>query len=205
MVELRRRKNSEPIERFKHNDDAELVQLRSRLLRWSTDNGNALRGVKPSMPETLDNRRADNWRLMLAIADLAGEDWGDKSRLAATKLEGASDTSTIGVRLLADVNRIFDEEGVDCMLSAALVERLKADEEGPWIASLTQNALATLWAAGVYKRAWFEGALGTVLPADNYSSFLEVSEQAMQACKPRWLLGNYAKIGCAPLKVHTVY
>jgi hypothetical protein len=31
-----------------------------------------LRDTKPSMPPQLQNRRADNWRLQLAIADLAG-------------------------------------------------------------------------------------------------------------------------------------
>ena len=81
------------------------------------------------MPEAFDNRRADNWRVMFAIADFAGEDWGEKARLAAGKLEGASDTSSIGVRLLADIKRIFDEDGRDCILSAALVERSRKTQK----------------------------------------------------------------------------
>ena len=51
IVELRRRKISEPIERFAHKDDAELAQLRSRLTRWAADNEDALRDAKTSMPE----------------------------------------------------------------------------------------------------------------------------------------------------------
>src|SRR5262249_28043449 len=86
LVELRRRKISEPIERFAHRDDAELAQLRSRLARWAGDSEEALSAAKTPMPERFDNRRADNWRAMLAIADLAGEDWGDKARLAASKI-----------------------------------------------------------------------------------------------------------------------
>ena len=97
IVELRRRKNSEPVERFAHKDDAELEESRRRLLRWSTDNEDALQDAEPSMPDAFDNRRADNWRVMFAVADLAGEDWGEKARFAAAKLEGASDTSSIGV------------------------------------------------------------------------------------------------------------
>jgi len=155
---LLRRKVSEPIaEKFEHKDNPELAQLRSRLLRWSIDNEDTLRGAKPSMPEAFDNRRADNWRVMLAIADLAGDDWGDKAREAATSIEGASDTTTTGVRLLTDIKRIRDENkdlaDAGCILSATLVEKLKADEEGPWIAwgegrGLTQNALATLLGGG---------------------------------------------------------
>jgi hypothetical protein len=55
IVELKRRKASEPIERFEHKDDNDLAQLRSRLLRWSTDNEDALRDAKPTMPKAFDN------------------------------------------------------------------------------------------------------------------------------------------------------
>jgi hypothetical protein len=153
IIELRRRKKDEQIERFKHIDDAELADLRSRLRRWSMDNTEALRGYAPSMPDGFENRRADNWRVQFAIADLAGVDWGDKARLAATKLEGASDVTSIGVRLLADIKRIFDEDGCDSILSATLVARLKEDAEAPWAEwnqgkGLTQNSLAVLLGGG---------------------------------------------------------
>jgi hypothetical protein len=105
------------------------------------------------MPESFDNRRADNWRVMLAIAELAGGDWGNEARHAAAKLQGASDTTSIGVRLLADIKRIFDEGTHDCILSAKLVELLKEDPEGPWAEwgrgnGLTQNSLAVLLGGG---------------------------------------------------------
>ena len=49
------------------------------------------------MPDELQNRRADNWLLQLAIADLAGLDWGDKARAAAIKIEGKADSRTLTV------------------------------------------------------------------------------------------------------------
>jgi hypothetical protein len=153
LIELRRRKSSEPIERFQHKDDAGLSELRSRLARWAADNEDVLHDAKPSMPAMFDNRRADNWRLPLAIADLAGEDWGDKARLAATMIEGAADVSTIGVRLLSDIKRIFDEDGGEVMLSSVLVAKLIENPEAPWVEwgrgkGLTQNGLATLLGGG---------------------------------------------------------
>jgi hypothetical protein len=165
IVELRRRKNSEPVERFAHKDDAELEELRRRLLRWSTDNEDALQDARPSMPDAFDNRRADNWRVMFAVADLAGEDWGEKARFAAAKLEGASDTSSIGVRLLADIKRVFDEDGRGCILSAALVEKLKEDPEQPWAEwgrgkGLTQNSLAVLLGGGGGRGRGSRGGFG---------------------------------------------
>jgi len=134
IVELRRRKKEERIQKFAHKDDNELANLRSRLLRWSIDNVSALRAAKPSMPETFDNRRADNWRIQLAIADLAGGDWGEKARLAAIKVEGSSDTRTVGVRLLAAIKTIFDqiEDGQEAIRSQELVEMLTADASSEW-------------------------------------------------------------------------
>jgi putative DNA primase/helicase len=166
FVELRRKKGSEKVERFHHEDDAELAELRSRLARWATDNKDSLRAAAPSMPAEFSNRRADNWRVLFAIADLAGEHWGDKARSAASKLERAADTSTIGVQLLGDIKRIFDEQGCDCMLSVVLVDHLKVDEEQPWAVwgkggkGLTQNSLATLLGGGGGRGRGSRGGFG---------------------------------------------
>jgi hypothetical protein len=125
--------------------------LRARLMRWSLDNAEALRNATPTMP--FQNRLEDNWWLLIAIADLCGLDWGDKARAAALAIEGASDTTSIAVRLLADIKRIFDEYGYEAILSATLVERLNADSEAPWATwskgkGLTSNSLATLLNGG---------------------------------------------------------
>jgi hypothetical protein len=165
IVELRRRKSSEPIERFAHTDDAELMELRSRLQRWAADNAGKLRDAKPAMPEGFDNRRADNWRVMFATADLAGEDWADEARLAARQIEGASDTSSTGVRLLADIKRIFEENRCDSILSAVLVERLEEDPEAPWAEwgrgkGLTPNSLAVLLGGGGGRGRGSRGGFG---------------------------------------------
>jgi putative DNA primase/helicase len=185
LVELRRRKGSEMIDRFEHKDDAELAQLRRRLLRWSMDNEEALQKVEPPMPADLDNRRADNWRLQFRISDLAGGDWGDQARAAGLRLEGKSDKRTIGARLLADVKAVFDADGGHCMHSAVLVAELVKDPERPWVEftggkPLTQTRLARLLAVyGIvtqsvrppdlktgrgYYRAQFEDAWERYLP-----------------------------------------
>src|SRR5262249_32873362 len=88
FVELRRRKKGEAVEKFKHKDDDGLADLRARLRRWSLDNVDTLLDAKPKMPDELQNRRADNWSLLLAIADLCSgvEDFADKARLAAIRI-----------------------------------------------------------------------------------------------------------------------
>jgi hypothetical protein len=151
VVELRRRKQDERIERFTHDDDPELSNLRRRLRRWSMDNADTLRDANPSMAPEFENRRGDNWRVLLAIADLAGADWGDKARVAADKLEGSSDTSTVGVRLLSAVKVVFDQldRAEDAISSDELVTKLIAEPTSEWCEwkngkGITQNQVARL-------------------------------------------------------------
>jgi putative DNA primase/helicase len=140
VIELRRRKKSEPVTKFKHEDDAELRDLRRRLRRWAMDNTEALRGCVPAMPDGFENRRADNWRVQFAIADLAGDDWGDKARVSAAKIEGGSDSRTDSGRALADTKPIFypkNEKGgaldpLERISSADLVAQLCAYSDSPW-------------------------------------------------------------------------
>ena len=107
---------------------------------WSINNEDALRDAKPSMPAELANRRADNWRVQLAIADLAGDDWGDKARLAAVKIEGKADNRTPGARALADARSIFypkddkDQplEPLERISSADLAAQLATYADSPW-------------------------------------------------------------------------
>jgi putative DNA primase/helicase len=140
FVELRRKKASEKIEQFEHKDDAGLADLRRRLLRWSMDNEDALRDAKPSMPAELANRRADNWRVQLAIADLAGDDWGDKARWAAVKIEGKADYRTAGARALADARSTLcpkddkDQplEPLERISSVDLAAQLATYADSPW-------------------------------------------------------------------------
>jgi hypothetical protein len=155
FVELRRRRKDEFIEKFAHADDSELADLRRRLRRWAIDNQDTLRDAKPTMPDELQNRRADNWKLQLAIADLCSgvEDFGEKARAAAIRIEGKADNRTIGVRLLADIRALFDADPLaHCMSSTTMVESLIKDEEKPWAEltrgkPLTQNRLAKLLGA----------------------------------------------------------
>jgi hypothetical protein len=150
FVELRRRKKDEHVDKFAHTDDTELADLRRRLRRWALDNQDALRDAKPSMPEELQNRRADNWGLQLAIADLCSgvEAFGEKARAAAVRIEGKADNKTIGVRLLADIKALFDADPLThCMHSAHIVRKLVDDPEKSWSEAfkgkpLTQNRLA---------------------------------------------------------------
>ena len=104
----------------------------SRAVRWAQDHETVLRHTKPKMPATLNGRRADNWRHIFAIADIAGGGWAEKSRAAAATLSTVDSEKVIPVMLLEDIATIFNELGDERISSEELVEQLHALETRPW-------------------------------------------------------------------------
>jgi hypothetical protein len=76
--------------------------LRSQAARWAGDNFDKLADPDPKMPN-LNDRAADNWRPLLAIADRAGGTWPKEARWAACLVSGEEQDGAIGVELLRDI------------------------------------------------------------------------------------------------------
>ena len=146
-VRLTRKPPGAHVERLRKRDAAEFRTLRSQAARWAADHGLKLIDADPSVPDTLHDRAADNWRALLAIADLAGGHWPDLARRAACELTGVEDDGALNVTLLKDVRTAFGGHAV--MKSADLVAALTADHEAPWAEynrgkPLTQRQLAKM-------------------------------------------------------------
>ena len=133
IVPMRRRAPNEVVEPFRQRRIAEDAKpLRARLIEWSLAAVVALETADPAMPPQLEDRAADIWEPLLAIADLAGEDWAKRGRDAAihvVKGRVAEDAST-GVRLLADIKVVMGDH--DRISSAALCAALNALTESGW-------------------------------------------------------------------------
>jgi hypothetical protein len=82
----------------------------------------------PDMPVKL--RAADNWRVLIAIADDLGR--GDEARRAAMTLSGGLPDENPKLLLLLDTRRVFDRLKVDRIFSKALAEALCELDDGPW-------------------------------------------------------------------------
>jgi putative DNA primase/helicase len=152
-IELKRKRPDEVAEHFRSLDDKDLQELRSQALRWSIENGESLKGVEPEMPGGFDNRLGDNYRLLFAIAEMAGGEWPEKAREAAQVLTNTVDARSVGVELLADIKAIFEAkdeaEKVVVITSAELVRELTAEADTRWSEwksgkPITQNQLARL-------------------------------------------------------------
>jgi hypothetical protein len=133
-VRLSRRKRTEVVKRFRFKEAEDgAIPLREGLEAWAASVD--LLGARPEVPEALNDRAADGWEPLVAIADAAGGDWPERAREAALTLHGAEDegAATIGVRLLADLKLAFTEPGSpDALFTAAIVAALRPLEDAPW-------------------------------------------------------------------------
>ncbi len=131
---LRRRRRDEKIERLGSNEDDRLTALRDVIANRVSSDLAALKETKPYIPEGLNDRAADNWRPLLAIAEAAGGEWPERGRRAALALSSASNDrdETEGSLLLSDIREIFAEKESDQLKSAEIVARLVQMEHRPW-------------------------------------------------------------------------
>lgn len=132
VIKMRRRAPGETVAPYRsRRDGPALDQLRARLHEWVRRHKLQLELATPPMP--IEDRAADTWEPLVAIADLAGATWPTMARHAAlmlTEAREASETQTTQARLLADCRTAFAD--ADALPTVELLRRLKDDPEGPW-------------------------------------------------------------------------
>jgi hypothetical protein len=132
VIRMRRRAAGERVAPYRvQRDRPRLDDLRQRLNQWVTAHLDVLTKAAPAMP--LEDRAADTWEPLIALADLAGGEWPACSRQAALALLADLEENSempLKVRLLADCRTAFGEAAA--LPSAVLVQRLRADDEAPW-------------------------------------------------------------------------
>ncbi len=129
---MKRRQKGERVDRLRFR--TRFDDLRRKCARFVADHADDIRTANPTTPEALNDRAADNWAPLSALADLAGGHWLETARQAALELssDGESENLGTGPQLLADIRRVFHEEGTDRLRSQDVCDRL-ADMEGtPW-------------------------------------------------------------------------
>ena len=151
-ITLKRRLASEQIARFRHDRVEHLRVLARQAARWCRDHAAAVGTADPDLPDGIFNREGDNWRPLLAIAQVIGGHWPERARRALLTDHTAhlDDDSKLSV-LLGDIRDIFADKAADGRLpSSKLINELVAIEGHPWAEysgdgkPLTQNQLARL-------------------------------------------------------------
>ena len=84
------------------------------------------------LPAEIQDRDADVWEPIIAIADIVGGNWPKLARVAAVALVAESKEAepSLGVRLLSDLRTVFGN--ADKMSTKMLLSALMAIEESPW-------------------------------------------------------------------------
>jgi hypothetical protein len=108
-VRLQRRRPDEKIASLRGDRISD--ELARRCARWALDNQHLYAYADPAMPEQLFNRVEDNWRPLIAIADVIGGEWPTRFREIAVRiaaLEAGEDPSA-DTQLLRDIQDIFGD------------------------------------------------------------------------------------------------
>ncbi|GAB4050180.1 DUF3631 domain-containing protein [Catellatospora paridis] len=150
VVKMRRRAPDETVKPWRiKRDRPQMLKLSAELSAWLKPLLTELESAEPVMP--LEDRAADTWEPLIVIADSAGGTWPARARAAALVLTGEAEKNAVKsdrVRLLTDCRTAFGTD--EALPTAALIERLKADQEAPW-ARYENNGLTPMKLAGLLR------------------------------------------------------
>jgi hypothetical protein len=146
VVVMKRRTSGEHVKQYRLRLDRPILrQIGDQLTAWADGAGAELESALPDLP--VEDRAADTWEPLIAVADAAGDHWPDTARAACKRLtDEASDTQddgSLNVRLLADIQELFIRLGQDFVNTAMMVNDLNDIADAPWSdMSLSANKLS---------------------------------------------------------------
>jgi len=155
---MQRKLRGDKIEKRRHAE-LDVEGLRSRCVRWARDHEMALTEARPNLPDQLNDRQADSWEPLLAIAERVGPAWGSLAREAAIAICDADaadlDQAELAEELLRDCRDIFaglavrrnngDNIESDRIASEDLTNRLLALEGRPWTEANRGRPITQHW------------------------------------------------------------
>lgn len=164
VVRMRRRAPGERVEPWRLRiNGPEAAELAAEIYGWTTSVAAQAGELWPEMPKGVEDRDADVWEALLAVADLAGGDWPERARVSAVTLVTASKdrTPSLGVMLLRDIRSIF---GTETRVSTEnILTALNDLDESPWATirrgdPIDARGLSTrLGKYGIKPAQWREG------------------------------------------------
>src|SRR5262249_43781016 len=134
-IELQRQSREEKSERFRKRDaDAVAAVIRIELEAFSQQAGTmeTLRNARPSLPEDLSDRQQDICEPLLAIAEMAGEEWSFTAWAALIRLFAQEEEASIGVQLLGDIKGVFERKNQDRLTTEEILQDLITIQGAPW-------------------------------------------------------------------------
>ena len=132
VVRMRRRAPSESVEPYRARlHDSEGHALRDRLAAWAA--GIEPRIEMPELPKEIQDRDADVWEPLIAVADAAGGDWPDRARttgVTLTTLLQKGYWQPLSIQLLSDLKTVFGEN--TALPTKTILTQLQSLPKSPW-------------------------------------------------------------------------
>lgn len=146
-IPMRRKKSEESVSPLRENIIVpRTLPIRRKALRWANDNRANLSDIDPELPDGLNDRQADNWLPLIAIATLVGEKWTEKAIRSAKVLSDKANEEkpSEGILLLGDCREIFRKrDNPNRIHTEKLIRELNHFREHPWGEyGITEKALA---------------------------------------------------------------
>ena len=142
LVSLKRKLPTEHAERHTPESRKELFILKRKIARFVEDNREALKNAKSKRLQSNNDRQADNWEPLLAIAQVAGIE--EEARAAAFFfLEPNEKEVPLSVQLLQDISDVFKCKNAERLFSADLVKALVAYDDRPWVECCNGRPMST--------------------------------------------------------------
>jgi len=133
VIHMRRRAPHEQVDAYRRRVHARQGEvIKQRLAQWALGVADALQDAWPEMPDGIEDRNADLWEPLLAIADAAGGEWPEIARVSAVTAVTDSQESapSLGIRLLSDLKEVFNDQLY--MFTTDILQKLNDDVEKPW-------------------------------------------------------------------------
>lgn len=133
VIAMKRRRHEQKIEPYRRRVyGPEAAQLAARLETFANKVRNRVADAWPELPEGIEDRDADLWEPILAVADAVGGHWPLTARDAAMLMvaDAKKKPATLGIRLLSDIHDIMADR--DRITSMELLQKLTAIETAPW-------------------------------------------------------------------------
>jgi hypothetical protein len=158
LIAMQRKAPREKCERLRQLGGTE---LRRKCARFALDHAAEIASARPVAPEDLNDRAADIWEPLLAVSDLAGGNWPERARNAATGLTARAQGESPMAALLLDLMVMFVQ---DCaaaqasgngkaalwsgrLFSRDIVAALNCCVDRPWVTLRRGKAVTEIWLA----------------------------------------------------------
>jgi hypothetical protein len=142
VIRMRRRRRVDRVEPFRHRiHNPEGTALCRRLIGWARKVAGDAEKARPVMPPSVEDRQADGWEPLIAVADLAGGKWPEAARKAAEALVAVNRETpvSLNLRLLADLRTVFfnnllavSQAKPKGLPTKRILEDLYTLDEAPW-------------------------------------------------------------------------